>query len=583
VRTTLVVYVNSDDALLLWTADELDDRLKGFAIQREIAHAGGAPTTGWLDNYASPGPAKHQNGEHLPSDKFPFRAFTWTDHSANEGDTVRYRAVPVLDGEATPNETLASEWSERRTLGPAAGGYSAFFNRGFVISQFVSRFLDERFPGVDREDALKQFKQEITDQLESTMRRFLAGQILTTMVGLLDEVAASDDQIFAALFELNDEALVSKLESLGPRAHLVLANGSIQHQKGAHSADERTQDENAAARTRLLAKQVDVVKTDRFVSPGALAHNKFLVVADAQGNAKRVWTGSTNWTTTGLCTQLNNGLLIDDKDVAAAYLSQWNTLREAKSGHPSSLAQSNGTPAEIGGDAPATPRASVHFTRAPSARKPDRPLDLQALADIVGSAKEGVLFLMFIPGGSGTLADVRQLVDDKPDLLVRGVVSELPKGREDEKEGPTTRLKVTIFGAGDRISGPRVFDVVQPEGMKHPAANWAVETTRQQFFGSIGHAIIHSKVLVVDPFSDDPTVVTGSHNFSSSASQKNDENFVVVRGDRALAEAYVVNVESAWRHYAGRAGNPHPNLTGIDYLRALLEDQRPHESFWRLA
>jgi phosphatidylserine/phosphatidylglycerophosphate/cardiolipin synthase-like enzyme len=583
VRTRLVAYVNSDDALLLWTADELDDRLKGFAIEREIAHAGGAPTTGWLDNYASPGPEKHQNGEHLPSDKFPFRTFTWTDHSVNEGDTVRYRAVPVLEGEATPNETLASEWSERRTLGPSHGGYSAFFNRGFVISQFVSRFLDEKFPGLDREDALKKFKQEITAQLESTMRRFLAGQILTTMVGLLDEVLASDDQVFAALFELNDEALVEKLESLGPRAHLILANGSIQHQKGAHSADERTQDENAAARARLLAKQVDVAQTDRFVSPGALAHNKFLVVADAQGNAKRVWTGSTNWTTTGLCTQLNNGLLIDDKDVAGAYLSQWNVLREAKSGHPSTLARSNATPTQIGDDVPGTTRASVHFTRAPSAQKPDRPLDLEALAEIVGSAKEGVLFLMFIPGGSGTLADVRQLVDDKPELLVRGVVSELPKGRQDEKEGPTTRVKVTIFGAGDRISGPRVFDVVQPEGMKHPAANWAIETTREQFLGAIGHAIIHSKVLVVDPFSDDPTVVTGSHNFSSSASQKNDENFIVVRGDRALAEAYVVNVESAWRHYAGRAGNPHPNLKGIDYLRALLEDQRPHESFWRLS
>lgn len=582
-HTTLVVYVNSDDALLLWTADELDDALKGFAIQREIAHAGGAPTTHWLDNYAPPGPQAHQNGEHLPSDKFPFRAFTWTDHSVGEGDTVRYRAVPVLDGEAEPNETMASEWSERRKLGPSPGGYSAYFNRGFVISQFVSRFLDENFPGVDRLEALKKFKQQITNQLESSMRQFLAGQILTTMVRLLDDVLASDDQIFAALFELNDEALVQKLESVGPRAHVVLANGSIQHVKGAHSADERTQDENKDARKRLLAKQVDVAQTDRFVSPGALAHNKFLVVADAQGNAKRVWTGSTNWTTTGLCTQLNNGLLIDDKDVASAYLAQWNLLREAKSGHPSPLARSNGTPTEIGDDVPGKTRTSVHFTRAPSAHKPDRPLDLQALADIVNSAKEGVLFLMFIPGGSGTLGDVRKLVDDKPELLVRGVVSELPKGRQDEKDGPTTRLKVTIFGGGDTISGPRVFDVVQPEGMKHPAANWAIETTRQQFFGAIGHAIIHSKVLLVDPFSDDPTVVTGSHNFSSSASQKNDENFVVVRGDRALAEAYVVNVESAWRHYAGRAGNPHPTLKGIDYLRALLDDQRPLESFWHLA
>jgi phosphatidylserine/phosphatidylglycerophosphate/cardiolipin synthase-like enzyme len=167
---------------------------------------------------------------------------------------------------------------------------------------------------------------------------------------------------------------------------------------------------------------------------------------------------------------------------------------------------------------------------------------------------------------------------------VRGVVSELPRGRQDEKSGRTTRVRVTLFGAADpALARPRTFDVVQPEGRAHPAADWAVETTRDQFLGNIGHAIIHSKVLLVDPFSDDPIVVTGSHNFSLSASGKNDENFVVVRGDRALAEAYAVNVESAWRHYAGRAGNPHPGLAGIDYLRALLADQRREETLWQLA
>jgi phosphatidylserine/phosphatidylglycerophosphate/cardiolipin synthase-like enzyme len=118
--------------------------------------------------------------------------------------------------------------------------------------------------------------------------------------------------------------------------------------------------------------------------------------------------------------------------------------------------------------------------------------------------------------------------------------------------------------------------------MAHPAAGWAVETTRSQFLGSIGHAIIHSKVLVVDPFSDEPTVVTGSHNFSPTASKRNDENFIVVRGDRRLAEAYAVNIDSAWRHYAGRAGNPFPRLRGIEYLRAVWGEQKREERFWRL-
>jgi phosphatidylserine/phosphatidylglycerophosphate/cardiolipin synthase-like enzyme len=39
-----------------------------------------------------------------------------------------------------------------------------------------------------------------------------------------------------------------------------------------------------------------------------------------------VLTGSTNWTTSGLCTQLNNVLIVEDPDIAARYLDQWGKL-----------------------------------------------------------------------------------------------------------------------------------------------------------------------------------------------------------------------------------------------------------------
>src|SRR5262249_11503767 len=253
-------------------------------------------------------------------------------------------------------------------------------------------------------------------------------------------------------------------------------------------------------------------------------------------------------------------------------------LREAGSSHRSGLAQENGPPTEIGGTAAGTLRSSVHFTRAKDK------VDLTALSKIVGGAKEGVLFLMFMPGPSGVLKDLLDLQKAKPKLLIRGVVSTLPGGRQDEQSGPTTSVTVTLHGAPNAaLGGARTYEVVQPEGRAHPSAWWAVETTRSPFMSGIGFAIIHSKVIVVDPFSDDPTVVTGSHNFSGAASGSNDENFIVIKGDRALAEAYAVNVESAWRHYASRSGNPYKGIIGIDYLKAVLEHQRADERFWRLA
>jgi phosphatidylserine/phosphatidylglycerophosphate/cardiolipin synthase-like enzyme len=574
VETRLRVYTNDDDALLVWTVDDLDVRCSGFAINREHTVTGRAANTRWLDNFSPPGTDNHQIARHQPSDEWPFRSFSWTDHEVERGDEVSYRVVPVLEGEHEPNESMASAWSDSRTVGtPPGATCAAHFNRGFVISQFMSRYFDEHYPRLDRDAALKQFKADISTNLEDDIRGFLSGSLREALLDLLKEVRDGSDHVYAALFELGDEELIDALTALGTRAHVVLANGSVEHKKGKRMADEReTEDENADARDTLGKAHVEVF--DRRISPGALGHNKFLVVGDATGETgTRVWTGSTNWTTTGLCTQLNNALLVEDGAVAKKYLEQWHALVKAKSDHPPELAEANAQVDDVTGKV----RGSVHFTRAA------KEADLHVLRDVVRSAKQGILFLMFIPGDAGALGDIRELMDEKPQLHVRGVVSELPRGRTDEKEGPTTEVKVTLVGA-PKAAVPKLthtFEVIQPEGNAHPAAFWAVETTHQQFKQDIGFAIIHSKVLVVDPFTDDPTVVTGSHNFSLSASRGNDENFIVVRGDRALAESYAVNVQGAWRHYAGR-GRPHSKLTGNAYLASLLKTQRAQESFWAL-
>jgi len=59
-------------------------------------------------------------------------------------------------------------------------------------------------------------------------------------------------------------------------------------------------------------------------------------------------------------------------------------------------------------------------------------------------------------------------------------------------------------------------------------------------------------MIVIDPFTN-PTVITGSHSFSASASIKNDENLLIVQGNRALAERYAVNIMATYQHYRWRA------------------------------
>jgi phosphatidylserine/phosphatidylglycerophosphate/cardiolipin synthase-like enzyme len=545
----LKVYVNEDDALLFWSIPKPIPDCRGFAIQRRIKRKGKKKTeedflpnrTGF-ENEKAPtltnGKANGKGPFIKPSTEWPFQRFSWTDHDAETGDTVSYRIIPMIRnaaGELEQLESEASEFSESRVLGTSKGQFKPFFNRGFVMSQFMTRFLKERKLSLD------QFKDTIKDKDDQTIRHFLSGDLRLALLKELDTALKTGGQVFAALFELSDDELIGALEKLKSNANVVLANGSVQKKKGETAEDARRRDENEDARKRLLKKGVDVKveRKDRFISPGALGHNKFLVRTDKKGKPVSVWTGSTNWAPTGLCTQVNNGILIENPDVAAVYLKQWHALREARSEFPKPFIAANSQAKAIGKDVAGSVRSIVWFTRT------SKSVDLAALEAEVNKAREGILFLMFMPGAKGLLSTVSKL-SERPDLYVRGVVSTLPKGLGDESQ-----VDVQLVNGTER---KRVqLNIIQPEGVKHRFAKFAEEVTRAEFLSKVGHAIIHSKVLVIDPFSNDPVVITGSHNFSGAASTRNDENFIIVKGDRELAEAYAVNIMGAYAHYRWRA------------------------------
>src|SRR3989441_10079372 len=93
---------------------------------------------------------------------------------------------------------------------------------------------------------------------------------------------------------------------------------------GTHKTPKGNVDENAAAR-RALRSRVNL--SNRLVTGNHLAHNKFLVLCDGHTRPLKVWTGSTNWTETGLCTQANNGILIESRTLAAFYKQEWDRLQ----------------------------------------------------------------------------------------------------------------------------------------------------------------------------------------------------------------------------------------------------------------
>jgi phosphatidylserine/phosphatidylglycerophosphate/cardiolipin synthase-like enzyme len=63
---------------------------------------------------------------------------------------------------------------------------------------------------------------------------------------------------------------------------------------------------------------------------------------------------------------------------------------------------------------------------------------------------------------------------------------------------------------------------------------------------------LHTKYMLVDPLSDDPIVVSGSANFSVNSCTVNDENMLIIRGNKRVADIYLGEYMRLHRHFAFR-------------------------------
>ena len=301
----LEAFVNSDDVFIAWRSAKPIADCVGFELRRKRNGKLGVVRNRISFSSGEPDPTAPES-----SATSPLRRFTWTDHECQMSDKVSYQVVPVIQpdgGEAGADEAQASKFSTEVELsGEVDRTFECYFNRGLVISQFMSRQLK----GDLSTKSLKTFKDGLNDAVENKIRLFLGGDLRTRLFALLDETKNNKGHVFVAMFELSDDALIKKLTTMGSRAHIVLSNG-------AHKS--RTDDENAGARKTLKKAGCDV--HNRMLASGVLGHNKFMVVCDARQNPQAAWTGSTNWSPTGLCTQINNGILIHDIGVAQDFRS----------------------------------------------------------------------------------------------------------------------------------------------------------------------------------------------------------------------------------------------------------------------
>lgn len=503
---------NGDDTFVAWKPKGFIDDCRGFALFRRRNGVEEIVSTwvGFEDDDA-------ELGERRASTNWPIQKYQWTDYMAVPGDRLQYRVVPMVGPDKRTLKTdgsNASGWTEEIVLShKVEKNIEVYFNRGIVAAQWVSRRL-----GIADDDLKSKALRKVIETPGDPFREYLAGPLGARLFEILAKAAKGKNDVYAALYELDDEQLEAALQKIGKRAHLVLANGSVK-KKGA--------DQNSSARKRLKAK-TDL--HDRMISPRALGHNKFLVIED-KGKPRWVWTGSQNWTKTGLCTQANNSLLIDDAKLAKEYRAQWDLLKESGDESPAALKEANskGRTFTIG-------KTSERLWFTPTLEQ----ADLKEAKKLILGAKQAILFLMFNPGPADTLlnsiiARARKTAKGKR-LYIRGAINQDPS---------TTKNPVKLFDQGNVQNAD--YDVVLPAAIDKATKYFVRELKKlPQTF-----AMVHSKVVLVDPFGD-PVVMTGSHNLGPKASGTNDENLLIIRGASHLAGAYASNIMAIYNQYRWR-------------------------------
>jgi phosphatidylserine/phosphatidylglycerophosphate/cardiolipin synthase-like enzyme len=481
-----------------WDMEEADIREKkvlGFAIRRR-RHADGEAI--WLSGLKTfeavePDPAP---GAQVSSRAHPFQTFQWADYSVRPGQTYTYRIVArtgVDPGQLSDGPSLSLEVTTEST---DLGKHAVYFNRGAVASQEYARRFHNLKPSAIGQTAYDWLSRGLVEGLES----FIA-------------LAGEGDELHGAFFEFKNRRIYSALESAVARraAVHILYDGD----------SEREANEEALAATTIKSL------TKARERSGGFAHNKFLVLSKA-GQPAAVWTGSTNLSENGIFGHSNNAHVVRDPELAARYLAYWQVLDRDETKKPTATKSEAATPAP---PAPSEDEIVPVFS-------PRRDLDaLDWYAELAAGAERALL---------GTFAfgmnDRFVKVYEQPgDVLRYALMDKKGNGAAYKEQAAAIdrirRLPNTVVAVGNRV-------------MLNNFDRWLAETDRVVDEAHVLY--VHTKYILIDPLGDSPTVIVGSANFSEASTTSNDENMLVIRGNKEVADIYLGEFMRLFSHYAFR-------------------------------
>lgn len=241
-----------------------------------------------------------------------------------------------------------------------------------------------------------------------------------------------------------------------------------------------------------------------------IMHNKFVVIDANSSDAADpiVWTGSCNWNLEQFYSDENNVVIVQDRSLAMAYQTEFNEMWGSSTSIP------NATLSKFG------------------AFKSD---NTQHYFNI-----EGKIVECYFSPSDGTTNHLINLINSADNDLNFGVYTFTRQDLAD-----TIAYKISH---GVRTTGI----------MDQYSLGFNANTTLTPIMGnnlkiySDPNYIYHSKHLIVDAClpNSDPAVEVGSHNWSTSAETKNDENILIIHDD-TIANVFLQAYKASFNRLLG--------------------------------
>jgi phosphatidylserine/phosphatidylglycerophosphate/cardiolipin synthase-like enzyme len=478
------------------------DGVLGFSVHR-IDHDPVQPEQYWLSGFKtfrSVVPQPDAKTFYSTRDH-PIQSFYWSDYTAKPGHDYTYRFVPRYGTAKNLQDRDGVEATlDISTNDPAVGVHGVYFNRGVAASQAYANKFGRR-------------PDHLLPEKKTEAYEWLSRGLAEALVGFIGQATSSGHALRAAVYEFTEPSVLAAFKN----AHDAGADVRIVY----HASADETGNHN---RTAIGAAKIpDAILIER--TNAKIAHNKFIVFCtkDASGvlSPKSVWTGSTNLSEGGIFGHSNVGHEVRDPAVAAQFLGLWAVLEP----NPETSALRDWTSANSRFDAVELDTDGIHTLFSP--RHGLAPLDWYANRFGAGTTSMHITAAF----GLGTIFET-----SLGEYTGRGLHYVLLDKRDNNQEA---------WSGNNR----RIFVSVGSRGGPNTLARWAQEHLTG-FNPRVPY--LHTKVLMVDPLGANPTIITGSANFSPASTNANDENMLVIRGDTEVADVYFTEFSRIFNHFYAR-------------------------------